>query len=331
MISLLGFALACVAIAALLGVATSLCVIAAAAVSRPVLHGVSPSLRGDVVFLAGVLPAVVAMTGTAAAVWPPIASALGLVSDHCLQHGHHLHICIVHRAALQPTLVAVGGIALTAWVVRCGALLGNLILSNRRTHEIERLGTATSAPFPVVRLPGAPWLCHAVGAFRRRILLSESLANGLPPGALRCALAHETAHLSRRDPLASLVMSIAGLFALPFWSGVLLRAYRSAAEEACDDAAARAVGDGALVAEALVAVASLQHSASVRPLVNSFCFGQHPLETRVRRLLFASGFEVRRALALPLAACVASGALALALQHAPAVHHAVETALHLFL
>jgi Zn-dependent protease with chaperone function len=326
----LGFALECTAIAALLGAATSVVVAVLAGALRPLLREAAPSLRGDVAFVGGVLPAVVAIAGTAAAAWPPIGSALGLLPDHCLQHDHHLHVCIIHRAAQHSSLLALGAIALAAWALRASLLLRTQLRSRRDALELERLGTTSGAPFPVIEIPGSPRLCHAVGSFRRRILLSESLATQLEPVELRCALAHETAHLNRHDPLAGLVMSSAGLFALPFCLGALQRDYRVAAEQACDDAAACVVGNGVLVAEALVSVARLQRSgAAPRFATEAFGFGQHPLEARVRRLLRASGFQQRRALALPLAAGIACGACALALQQASSVHHAVETALHL--
>jgi len=327
MSALFGFALECAAIAVLLGFGASALVLVLAAVLRPLLRRVGPSLRGDLAFLAGALPAIVALAGTAAAAALPIASALGIAPDHCLEHEHHLHVCIVHRA-LHPELALLGALALGSWSIRGGALSRRLLQLRSHARTLEQLGTTTHAGFPVVRVPGAPQLCHALGSFRRRILLSESLAQALEPGALRCALAHESAHLDRRDPLANLVLSLCGLLGLPFWSSALLRVYRTAAEQACDDAAARVVGDGALVAQALVSVSSLQRAAARHsPAFDGLGFGQHPLETRVRRLLAAVRFDVREARALPAAGWLALGTFALALQHAAVVHHAIETAL----
>jgi beta-lactamase regulating signal transducer with metallopeptidase domain len=173
-------------------------------------------------------------------------------------------------------------------------------------------------------------LCHAIGPLRPRVLISASLVEQLDPIDLRCALEHETAHLRRRDPLAHFLLSVASLFALPVWAAALSRAYRSAAEQACDDAAAHVVSDGALVATALLKVAGLQSGvSSTTPALGAFGFGEHPLEARVRRLLSNEVFDVRRARGLQLAGWVAAGTLAFAMLQASFVHHAVETALHI--
>jgi hypothetical protein len=282
------------------------------------------------VFVCGVLAAILAITGTAAVALPSIASALGLVPDHCLQHGHHLHVCLVHGTALPRSgLALLGGAALAVWLIRSWVLFAKLVRVERDASRLERLGTATVGVFPLIHVPGAPRLCHAIGALRPRVLISTSLAEQLDAVDLRCALEHETAHLRRRDPLAHLLLSLAGLFALPIWAGALSRAYRAAAEQACDDAAAHAVSDGALVATALVKVAGLQSGVARTATLGAFGFGAHPLEARVRRMLSQKVFDVRRARALPLAGWVAVGALALAVLHASFVHHAVETALHI--
>lgn len=331
MIALLGFTLECAAIAALLGIGSSAIVMIASTLLRPILVRVGPSVRADLAFVGGVLPAILVLAGVAAVALPPIAGALGLAPDHCLQHGHHPHVCVIHGTTLlRPDLAALGAIALACFALRAGSLFARVLRSHRGAAELERLGTVTPARFPLILVPGGPRLCHAIGTLRPRVLVSESLAEQLDPGDLRCALAHETAHLQRRDPLAHLLLSTSALFALPLWSGALLRAYRAAAEQACDDAAAHAVCDGTLVARALVTVASLQRSAArTAPALGAFGFGEHPLEARVRRLLHARVFDVRRARALPVAACVAASALGCAVLHAHGVHHAVETALHL--
>jgi hypothetical protein len=330
MTAVLGFALECAAIAALLGTGASASAMLGAASFRPLLRKLDPSHRADLAFLAGVLPGIVALTGTAAVALPSIASALGFAPDHCLQHGHHLHVCLVHGTPLlRPDLAMLGAAALGIWALRSGSLFAQLVRIHRDASQLERLGTATPGAFPLIHVPGAPRLCHAIGPLRPRILISASLAEQLDPVDLRCALEHETAHLKRRDPLAHVLLSLSGLFALPVWAGALSRAYRSAAEQACDDAAAHAVADGALVATALVKVAGLRRGESrATPALGAFGFGEHPLESRVRRLLSEKAFAVRRARALPLSAWLAVGALAFSVLQAAFVHHAVETALH---
>jgi len=326
--ALAGFLLQCAAIAALLGMGASALVLAVGLGLRPALPRLRPSTRADLAFLGGVLPAVVAIVGTSATALPPVASAFGLMADHCLQHGHHLHICIIHGPSLHAGVALLGTAALAAWAGRSGLWLRRLLYAAHDVRELERLGKVTSAAFVVIEVPGASRLCHAVGAFRRRILLSQQLSGALSADALRCALAHESAHLSRRDPLANVILSLAGLFVLPIVARSFQRAYRVAAEQACDDEAAASAGDGLRVAEALLAVAALQHAAP-QPVPGAMLgFGQHSLQTRVERLLSLGAQRPRAAYALVTAAIVSVAALLLALLQATALHHAVETALH---
>jgi len=103
--------------------------------------------------------------------------------------------------------------------------------------------------------------------------------------------------------------------------------YRAAAEEACDADAASAVGDAALVAEALVKVAAVQRG-SWQPGGGAPAFGERDLETRVRRLLASGGPRSRPARALLLAACGSLGIYLPMLAQAASIHHTVETILH---
>ena len=191
-----------------------------------------------------------------------------------------------------------------------------------------RSGELQQSRFPIVWVPGAPRLCLATGLFRRRILVSSSLAEQLDPKQLEAALAHERAHLLRNDPLVSLMVQVASLGLFPLLAGFLAREHAALTEEACDQDAAREVGEPALVAEALVKVAAL--ASQTGP---ALAFGRGALEARVRALLRLS-LSAPPPVRLPLLAvggvAVAATLVAL-LSHSGAVHHAVETLLHGFL
>ena len=70
-----------------------------------------PALRADLAFVLGTLPALASTGVVAAAVAPPLAAALGLAADHCLGHGHHVHLCFLHSTHVRPHLAAVGAFA----------------------------------------------------------------------------------------------------------------------------------------------------------------------------------------------------------------------------
>lgn len=327
--ALLAFLLECAATAAFIGTALSLLTWPLLAALRGSTLRRIPAVRADLAFVLGTLPAVGALVVVSAAAAPSLGAALGLWNDHCSSHGHHFHLCILHSAGLRPVLAAAGAFSLAIFLFRAGWLARRVVEMRERLAALEELGTWRPGPFPIIAVPGAPQLCHAVGHVHRRILVSESLTAALSAPELRGALAHEEAHLRRRDPLAGLLLAVAGLFTAPFFSRAFLSAWQTAAEEACDTDAACAVGDGSLVASALVRVATLQRQAA-HTLEAVPAFGAIALERRVRLLLDGEARVASSARALLAVGSVGAVGLLLALQHAPFLHHAVETVLHHF-
>jgi Zn-dependent protease with chaperone function len=328
MISLLAFLLECAAVAAMVGTMASFVAWGVSRLLHPLLRNQAPAWRADVAFLLGTVPAVLCIAVVLASAAPSVASALGLAPDHCGSHGHHLHLCLLHSAGLRPLLATIGAFAAAMFLFRTGALLRRGMDTHARIRGLERLGSRRAGNFPLIAVPGAPTVCHAVGIFRRRILVSSELAEAMSPKELQAALAHEEAHLRRRDPAALGVLAIAGLFALPWVARRLHDQFHQDLEEACDAEAARDVADAPLVAAALVKVASLQRRSTGSLTVPAF--GQGTFERRVRRLLEPGGTSIAPAHALGLAGVAGALVLLIALTRADQLHHAVETALHLF-
>jgi Zn-dependent protease with chaperone function len=323
----LAFLLECAATAAFIGMGVSLLVWPVLQVLRGRVLQRVPALRADLAFVLGTLPALASMGVVAAAATPSLAAALGLAGDHCLGHRHHVHLCFLHPAPVRPLLAAVGAFALAVFLFRAGGIVFRVLRMRARLSALESLGTPRPGRFSLVSVPGAPQLCHAVGFVRRRILLSASLEASLTPTELRSALAHEEAHLRRRDPLLGFLLGVAGLFAAPFLARACAAVYQTAAEEACDAEAAAAMGDGGLVAGALVKVAALQRRLST-VAEEAPAFGALALERRVR-LLLDDGVRATTAHALRVAGAVTLAAGLLAIDYTAFLHHAVETALHL--
>jgi Zn-dependent protease with chaperone function len=169
-------------------------------------------------------------------------------------------------------------------------------------------------------LPGpGPVLCN-VGFFRPRILVSRGVLELLDPRELAAALAHELAHVVRRDNLKRAVAEVL-CFAAPvvvWWAdsfrlavsprseflsvlligaaaGILTRMVIVPAlaywqERRCDEWAALAVGDRLAVASALVKIAAAKAQLPGSPLLSAaFAFYHAPVSTRVRRLVNGSG------------------------------------------
>jgi Zn-dependent protease with chaperone function len=318
------FVLACAGLAGLVGAAVSPLALwrsqrAAAARGRR-----SAAARADSAFVLGLAPALAALGVVGGTALPSMLTAAGLMADHCDDHGHHVHLCLVHASETPVWLTALGAVALTTFVIRALRLAATSLRRHRSMTALERLGTIdTRSRFPVVRVPGAPRLCLATGLFRRRVVYSASLAEHLPPAELAAALAHEAAHLRRRDTLSLGLLSLAGLFTFPGAAGRFRALFLSAAEEACDAEAAGEHG-AETVARALVAAARLQLTVA-----SGLGFTGNTLAARVAALLDAAAVRTTpaRALAVALVLLAASGAAVgvFGLD----VHHAVETVLSL--
>jgi GWxTD domain-containing protein len=121
-----------------------------------------------------------------------------------------------------------------------------------------------------------------IGSLRPVILVPVEFLTGLPAGHVTALLAHELAHVRRRDYLASILQSIAEavLFYHPavWWISEQIRAER---ELCCDDLAVAATGDMLTYARALAELESRQPSR----LKPALAANDGSLVTRIRRLI----------------------------------------------
>lgn len=194
-----------------------------------------------------------------ASIAPKLFGALFGLGDHCAAHaGHHHHLCLLHpphaanhpllwliiAAVLVPALVAVGRTALTH--LRDGRLAAALVRSSR---------PSTFGP-DVRLLDQREPIALTVGVLRPTVLLSTGLIAAVSAQALPIIIAHERAHVRRRDTAWALVDSLAGAMLPAKVRRRLLRDVALAREQACDLAAAR--DEGSLrVAASLTEVARL--------------------------------------------------------------------------
>ena len=150
------------------------------------------------------------------------------------------------------------------------------------------------------------------GSFRPVVLLPAGLATGMTPDQLDALLAHELAHVRRRDFLVNLLQVAAEtlLFYHPavWWVSHRIRIER---ENACDDLAVEATGDASRYARALVGLwksGAPPSRASVAPKLAVALYGDGRLRQRIARLLPSdTARNEPRATARPVAAIVALG------------------------
>ena len=164
-----------------------------------------------------------------------------------------------------------------------------------------------------VRMPALYTLADVASpfAFGRRIIVPEWAATALDPRQWRAMLAHELAHVARRDPQWRLAVECwrAGFWFLPFAS-CAQRRLDELAELACDAFAARQTGDAHAVAECLATCAERHFDNRAYELMPAMAARGSILIQRIDRLLEGTtmsttkpGFLLRAATAAVLTAC----------------------------
>ncbi|HVF43485.1 MAG TPA: M56 family metallopeptidase [Pyrinomonadaceae bacterium] len=154
-----------------------------------------------------------------------------------------------------------------------------------------------------------------VGHLRPVILVPASAFAGLTPAQLEAVIAHELAHVRRHDYLVNLLQTAAEtlLFYHPavWWVSRRARAER---EHACDDAAARCVGDVLLYARSLAALEQARAQKIRETAALAVAADGGSLMRRIQRLvkLERNAADARARVRAPLAAVAALALLACA-------------------
>jgi Zn-dependent protease with chaperone function len=270
------------------------------------------------------LPAILALSLTAVCVLPSLGSLLEAGShDHCLRHpDEHLHLCLVHPpegagSAAGWIFLAAVGVLLASSTLR----VARSLITARRTLTVLLRGTGRSARLEVTWLRCTLPIAATVGLLRPRIVVSEALRAALPPHLLDAVIAHERAHVRRRDVARRTGATLLGLLHLPSVRRLLLDDFVAATELAADATAATEVRGGSLcVADAILAVQRL--AGDVRPAPLAVAFGETSVRARIEALLGPAAIERRRH---RVASAVAGAAIAVLA--APLLHHTIETVL----
>jgi Zn-dependent protease with chaperone function len=210
-------------------------------------------------------------------------------------------------SALAALAVGLARLATLRHVFRRGGLSGGPELEAVVAELADRLG----APRPRLVLAASERpLALAIGVVRPTLLLSPWMLAHLDKRELASVVAHELAHVVRRD---SLVAWMATVLRDAFWylptSWLGQRQLRRDTELAADDLAVSITGGPLALASALAQV--WEAGLSGRPSVAQALAGSSDLmEGRIRRLL--AGPVPRSACSRPSAASLWTGAVALA-------------------
>lgn len=285
--------------------------------AQVLLRRLTPAAEWRALFTLSSLPLFASVLVLAACFLP----SLFVAADHCLHHGlHHPHLCLRHLPHVAPTLAAwamAGFIVARATHGLGGAARG--LLGSMST--VRTLSEAAAPGTDGIRvLPGTQPQAFVLGLLRPALFASRGLLS-MPEDVQGVVLAHERAHLERRDPLRQLIAkAVLGLH-LPGIAEILHRRLQVASEMAADAQAADACCDGSRVADVLVQLSRARH-----PYPSPAVGFVGDLEVRVRRLLGPRGHDVLGPAWLG-GMVVATVLSAMAL--AEPLHHAVETFLGL--
>ena len=180
---------------------------------------------------------------------------------------------------------------------------------------------------PVTVLDTTYPVAAVAGVFHPRLLLSARVLRECTQEEIDTIVAHERAHMRRRDNLARAVLgALPDRWLSPGVNREIERAWTRAAEEAADDeAAGRAGPPRAALAATLIRVAGMADGAPPSWMPQLAFYQGTDLEHRVRTLLAAPRFDssvivLAEAAALVSAFALIAGALALA----PLLHTLME-------
>lgn len=242
--------------------------------------------------------------------------------DHCSNHpglGPHLlqahaplpeGVALPAAAVIPPLAGAALFFLLQAFVVCRGW---------RARHNLRALGRPAGQGVWLIASDRP--LALSAGFIRPRVYISSALQQGLSQERLRIVLAHERAHVRRRDSLRQYLAEAGSFLHLPRMRKLLLSDMALAAEQACDEVAALEIGDRLRVAETIVTAERLLQSFSCREVpAAAFFLGNHSV-ARVEALLEGSG-SGRGSLLLPCGLLLVATVTALAF--AEPLHHGAE-------
>lgn len=295
------------------------------ALLRGPISRLAPAAQARVFLAAATLPLSAALLVLGAA----LAPSFGWISDHYSGETHsHPHLCAAHQIADWPSIPLV----LLALLV-AARLLQTLLQSGRALwlfrQALASMGQASHTSVTGLRIiPTDEPQAFVVGLFRPRIYATRGLLAGDSKHHFPAVLAHEEAHLRRRDPLRKFVANIGLSLHVPALARRIEIAHERALEMAADEQAASVVGSRSAVASALVALAKARLRV---PQLACGVAGNHSASDIERRVVQLMKPRARRdwpkSSVFVLAATSALLLIALA---ADTVHHEVEFLLGVF-
>ncbi|MGM0556335.1 MAG: M56 family metallopeptidase [Myxococcota bacterium] len=287
------------------------------------IRAVAPRARFALLVGLALLPVVLGAAFLLVIFAPSVLDAAGLVQDHCAAHSHHaFHLCFVHDKppAMSPLILGTG-IIIGLWLAAGWSQnLGRLRSSNSIERALRDI-TEYDADTDSWQIDSERPVAMTLGILNPRVYVSDRLRGLLTSDQLDAVVAHEQAHARHFDALVKYMAALGADLQLPHVARLLLEEIDIACEQACDAAAADAVGDRLTVAETILAVERAAGDAE-RPTLG-LGFAGEAIEARVRGLLEPAWTSLHWSVVVGTAALI-SGSTVLFYD---SVHHAAETLL----
>jgi len=293
---------------------------------RPVLNNLSPAWRSNVLLAWLLAPVCLGLCFTLLAMMPSLHSMFGISPDHCNVHDGHMHLCLIHPPLPVDGLLSL----LLSMLIGGGSLLFVVVYSVNllRACKHHKMLMVSSWQYDKQDIRIVEWsgpLAISVGIFRMHVFISEQLIQALKPHQLDIVLAHEQAHVERKDTLRHLLGHAISFAHIPWLRKRLLADMGLACEQACDEIAALGNGGRLQVADTIVSVErmfTVQHkSFSALSIVGSSVI------QRVESLLRnpASGLPFQRTYFVLLSVLI----LIVSFNSVESLHHHTESILGL--
>jgi Zn-dependent protease with chaperone function len=253
------------------------------------VDGYGASERAHLLLTWAIAPWLLAWCAVLLAFLPTVLVAEAGLQDWCMtRNGADRYACPMHGSDLPVN-------ALTLFLVAALLTLGAVYAWRfvRAMYKAVQLARGVSrscvqstvvAGYSVDVLPGARPLALSLSVPRPRILVSERVLQALPAAELRALLAHEQAHLDRRDGLMRLLLTIASSVLFPQARQALRAAWNLASEQACD-ARAAGVTDACTTAGALLRYARLMDDQPAPAALLGCAFADGDVKARVLALI----------------------------------------------
>lgn len=182
------------------------------------------------------------------------------LGDHCFVHtGHWHHLCLSHPPPLAeqsaihllPLVIASSGILfLMGWMRRAW-------VESKATKTLISLSHPSEMGHGIRLVEDEGPLALTLGWYRNTILLSTGLLERLSGRSLAAVIAHEEAHVKRGDTRIALFDRMMASLLPQKVAAQLMGDLTLAREQACDQMAAKEMGNPLWVAKALTDVARL--------------------------------------------------------------------------